>query len=277
MTIEKSKDPQAFRDFERVGWGQSIAGYEDTLAQVTRQSVDATLDAARVAAGLRVLDVCTGPGMIAGAALQRGAEAVGLDFADAVVAAARRNVPEAAFHTGDAQALPFDDDSFDAVVCGYGVMHVPEPEIALREMRRVARPGGRIAISVWDSAHPDNGFGLIYRAVGAHGRLDVPLPHGPDFFQFGSEDKMRAALGETGFSDIDATTVDLTWRIGSADDILHAMRVGAVRARALLEAQEASAIDQIRTFLADTIAGMANGAGGYDVPLPAVIGSGAKA
>ena len=277
MTIEKSKDPKAFSEFEHAGWAKSIAGYEDTLALVARQTVEATLDAANVGAGARVLDVCTGPGLLALGASQRGAEAVGLDFADEVVDLARTNVPAAQFQRGDAQDLPFDDDSFDAVVCGYGVMHVPEPEIALREMRRVVRPGGRVAISVWDSSTPNNGFGLIYGAIGAGGRLDVPLPHGPDFFQFGSEKKMRAALTEIGFADVHANLIDLTWQVASAAQILHAIRVGAVRARALLEAQEADALINIEAALEASLSDVSNGAGTFDVPLPAIIGSGTKA
>ncbi len=277
MAIEKSEDPDAFRDFEHAGWSNSIAGYNDSLGAVTRRTVDVLLDAAHVEAGVRLLDVCTGPGMLAAGASARGADVVGLDFSEQVIAVARANAPALTFECGDAQALPFDDDSFDAVVCGYGVMHVPEPDAALREMRRVVRPGGRVAISVWDSSTPDNGFGLIYAAIGACGRVDVPLPHGPDFFQFGSEAKMRAALNETGFSEVDAKLFALTWHVASADGILDDIRRGAVRARALLEAQEADALRKICAHLDASIAGMANDAGGFDVPLPAIIGSGVKA
>ena len=74
------------------------------------------------------------------------------------------------------------------------MMHVPDAEQVLREMRRVVRPGGRIAVSVWDTQTPHNGFGLVYVAVRAHGNLNVPLPHGADFFQFGTVEKMHAAL-----------------------------------------------------------------------------------
>lgn len=65
MVIEKSKDPDAFADFERAGWDGNIAGYEGVFGPVTRQSVDATFDAANVQSGSKVLDVCTGPGMLA--------------------------------------------------------------------------------------------------------------------------------------------------------------------------------------------------------------------
>lgn len=276
MAIEKSNDPNAFADFERAGWDDNIAGYDDAFGSVSRQTVDATLDAANVRDGMRVLDVCTGPGMLAASALQRGAKTVGLDFSEEVVELAQKNVPTGEFHQGDAQDLPFPDDGFDAVVCGYGVMHLPEPETALQEMRRVVRPEGRIAISVWDSTTPNNGFGMIYAAVGAHGSFDVQLPHGPDFFQFGTEEKMEAALAEIGFSDVEAVLSDQVWHVGSVEEILAALRTGTVRARALLAAQSDAAIIGIQQFLEETISSMGNAAAGFDVPLPAIIGSGAK-
>ena len=276
MAIEKSKDPNAFVDFEYAGWNDNIAGYDDAFGSVSRQTVDVTLDAANVRAGMRVLDVCTGPGMLVEGAMQRGAETVGLDFSDEVVELARKRVSTGEFHQGNAQDLPFPEDSFDAVVCGYGVMHLPEPEIALQEMRRVVRPLGRIAISVWDSTTPHNAFGMIYAAVGAHGSFDVQLPHGPDFFQFGTEESMRAALTEIGFSNVETELFEQRWHVDSAAQILAAIRTGTVRARALLAAQSDAAVNGIHSYINDTISNMVNAAGGFDVPLPAVIGSGEK-
>ena len=98
------------------------------------------LDAARVTRGMRVLDVCCGPGMLSAGALERGAEAIGLDFSVEAVELARKLVPKGRFEQGDAQALPFPAASFDAVLCGYGLMHLPEPAAALREMLRVLAP-----------------------------------------------------------------------------------------------------------------------------------------
>jgi ubiquinone/menaquinone biosynthesis C-methylase UbiE len=182
MVIERSREPAAFQDFEHEGWETVSDGYEQHFARLTSQTVEPLLDAAGVARGMRVLDVCTGPGLLAGATVRRGAEAVGLDFSGNAVEIARRNVPGAEFLQGDAQALPFTSESYDAVLCGYGIIHVPDPEKALAEMRRVLRPGGRLAASVWQAPQPDNGFGVLYGAIRQHGDVGVPLPHGPDFF-----------------------------------------------------------------------------------------------
>lgn len=276
MVIEKSKNPDEFISFERAGWDANIARYDRSFGPVSRQTVRHTLDAAAVSSGMRVLDVCTGPGMMVEAAIGRGALATGLDFSQEVVELAQSRVPAGEFRQGDAQSLPFPDNAFDAVVCNYGVIHVPEPERALREMVRVVRPAGRVAISVWDITTPNNGFGLIYAAVRAHGTMSVPIPHGPDYFQFSTDEKMRAALAEIGLTKVETARVDQRWNVKSASQMLDAMRGGTVRARAVLAGQTEVAMVAIGEFLEKTLAGLRNPAGGFDVPLPALVGSGAK-
>lgn len=276
MRIERSDDPEAFTAFERQGWGERIAGYEHTFARVTSQSVEAMLDAAGVTRGSRVLDICTGHGVLAAVAAGRGAIVAGLDFAEAVVAVARRNVPAAEFRQGDAQALPYADAAFDAVVNGFGLIHLSDPGRALAEMSRVLEPGGRLAVSVWERLGPDNGFGLLYGAVKAHGRLEVDLPHGPDFFQFSEPGRLRAALADTGLVDIAISTVLQVWRFEAPGDFLDAIMQGAVRAKALLEAQDARALATIRAVVAQGAARFAHERDGYRIPMPALVGSGAK-
>ena len=193
-----------------------------------------------------------------------------------MVELARKLVPAGEFHQGDAQSLPFPDNSFDAAVCNYGVIHVPEPERALREMVRVVRPGGRVAIGVWDSIMPDNAFNLLYTAVRAHGSMSVPIPHGPDYFQFSTDEKMRAALTEVGLTKVETMRVDQRWHVASVSHYLDALRGGTVRAGAVLPAQTEASVVKIRAFFEQTLAGMANPAGGFDLPLPALVGSGSK-
>ena len=145
--------------------------------------------------GLRALDVCCGTGDLALALARWGAETVGLDFSEAMleVAAARSGRGEARgprdgcrvsrgegggrrfdgirFVRGDAQRLPFGDNSFDIVTVGYGLRNLANWEAGLREMQRVARPGGRLL--VLDFGKPDNPLwrGLYFGYL----RLLVPL------------------------------------------------------------------------------------------------------
>jgi SAM-dependent methyltransferase len=274
VAIEISKDPEVFSDFEHQGWETSSGGYDRHWARLTRQTLSATLDAAGVVEGSRVLDVCCGPGMLSAAVLSRGARAVGLDFSNKFIEIARRNVPGADFRQGDAQSLPYDEDSFDAVVCGYGVIHVPSPDVALREMCRVLRPGGRLAISVWGAPEPDNGFGILYGAFKSHGNLDVPLPHGPDFFQFSDPKRMTDTLKAIGLRHITAQSVDQSWHFDEPLGIIQAVLEGAVRARALLLAQTDSAREEIENSIIKGMSRCSSDDGGYDVPMPAIVGAG---
>lgn len=273
MPIEQSRDPKQFAAFELSGWDASIGGYNLAFGAVTRQTVGPMLDAAGVTRGMQILDICCGPGMLAAGALQRGAEATGLDFSGEAVDLARKLVPGARFQQGDAQGLPFPAASFDAVLCGYGVVHLPEPEAALREMLRVLRPGARAALSVWDANGV--GFTLVYEAVRARG-MDVAVPHGPDFFQFGSPERMRGALTEAGFADVAARSFDQNWHVANADRYIESILTGTVRARAVLAAQSGAAAAGVRSYIADYLARFKAPNGELVVPMPAIIGTGAR-
>ncbi|HYC16916.1 MAG TPA: methyltransferase domain-containing protein [Pseudolabrys sp.] len=274
MPIEQSRDPKQFADFELAGWDSNIGGYNLAFGGVARQTVGSMLDAARVTRGMQVLDVCCGPGMLAGEALERGAEATGLDFSVEAVELARRLVPKGCFQQGDAQALPFPAASFDAALCGYSLMHLPQPAVALREMLRVLRPGGRAGFSVWDAA--GFGFSLVYEAVRARGSMDIALPHGPDFFQFGSPERMRAALAEAGFADATAHSFQQHWHVANADRYIESILAGTVRARAVLAAQSGAAATGVRAYIADYLTRFRTPAGELVVPMPAIVGSGAR-
>jgi len=99
-----------------------------------------------VRSGDRVLDGCCGTGDLAIAAQRAGATVVGLDFSPAMLERARRKAPEVEWILGDLLELPFGDGSFDAATVGFGVRNVSDLERGIVELRRVLRPGGRLAI-----------------------------------------------------------------------------------------------------------------------------------
>jgi demethylmenaquinone methyltransferase/2-methoxy-6-polyprenyl-1,4-benzoquinol methylase len=99
-----------------------------------------------VRSGDRVLDSCCGTGDLAIAAAAAGGQVTGIDFSRPMLERARRKAPELEWVEGDALALPFADESFDAATVGFGVRNLSELDKGLEELRRVLRPGGRLAI-----------------------------------------------------------------------------------------------------------------------------------
>ena len=115
----------------------------------------ATVRALGISAGDRVLDIAAGTGTSSAAIARAGARVTALDFSPGMVAVGRDRHPEIEFVEGDAQQLPFDDVSFDAVTISFGLRNVNDPHRALAEMRRVLVPGGRLVICEFTT--PPNG------------------------------------------------------------------------------------------------------------------------
>jgi ubiquinone/menaquinone biosynthesis C-methylase UbiE len=165
-------DLAAIKAKQRATWGSA----DFALIGTTLQLVGETLcEAADVAAGERVLDVACGNGNAALAAARRFAVVTGVDYVPACLEHARARAAadgvELTVREGDAEALPFADGTFDVVLSTFGVMFAPDQPRAARELARVCRSGGRIALASWT---PDGFVGHLLRAVGKH----VPPPAG---------------------------------------------------------------------------------------------------
>ncbi len=276
MTIETSDQPEAFARFEHEGWERASSAYDRSFGRLTPQSADALLDAAGVNDKSRLVDVCCGPGMVAGAATARGARVTGLDFSAAAITLARSRVDGAEFIEGDAQALPFDDAEFDGAVCGFGLIHLPDAARGLAEMVRVVRPGGRIAVSVWEPPSPGNGFGLLYDSIRAHADLNVDLPHGPDFFQFSDDTRMTELLRDAGLQDIGLERAPQFWVFNGEHALHDELLESTVRARGLILAQTPAVQARIRAAVIDGMGTFRAVHNVYRVPMPAMIGAGVK-
>jgi SAM-dependent methyltransferase len=167
MTI----DPFAkFKAVQKEGWGLFAP-----IAAFTTVPAAGLVKFARVLAGEKVLDVACGTGVVAVTAAGAGAKVSALDLSPVLLDHARANARTAGvevdFVEGDAEALPYADASFDVVLSQYGHMFAPRPEVAIAEMLRVLKPGGRFAFSTWP---PDQYVGRMFALVGQY----LPPPPG---------------------------------------------------------------------------------------------------
>ncbi|WP_309710605.1 bifunctional demethylmenaquinone methyltransferase/2-methoxy-6-polyprenyl-1,4-benzoquinol methylase UbiE [Pseudolysinimonas sp.] len=141
-----SKDPDDVSGM----FDQVASGYERTNVVMSLGNDPlwriATIKAIEPKPGERILDVATGTGVVAARLQRSGATVVGLDFSAGMVEEGRRRHPKIEFVEGDAQKLPFGDDEFDVVTISFGLRNVEDPKVALAEMYRVLKPGGRLVI-----------------------------------------------------------------------------------------------------------------------------------
>jgi SAM-dependent methyltransferase len=183
-------DPLAqFKAGQREAWGLFVP-----LEAVTTIPAARLVAYARVRAGQAALDVGCGTGVVAITAARGGAKVRGLDLSPVLLEQARKNAALAGvaieFKEGDAEALPYEDASFDLVVSQFGHMFAPRPEVTIAEMLRVLKPGGTIAFSTWP---PEHFVGRMFALVGKH----LPPPPGvspPP--QWGDPNIVRQRLGD---------------------------------------------------------------------------------
>ena len=267
-------DPEAVHAFEHAGWQRAAAHYAATFAHATRGFPNDLLECTRIEAGMRVLDLACGSGVVSAAVAERGGRPIGLDFSSEMIQLARAGNSGIQFEEGDAEALPFADGSFDAVVSNFGIHHVPQPTRALREAHRVLRSGGRVGFTAWAAPAENIAWRLLYDAISAHGDLAAAKTPPPGGGLRLPEDLLHL-LNAAGFAETQAKRVRREWRVASARDLLEGLRQGTVRTAALIDAQAATALSEIETAIASSIAPYRDG-GSFAVPIVAILGSGAR-
>jgi len=235
-----------YREFERSGWERAAGAYASSFERATGLFALPLLEAVGIREQMQLLDVACGTGSVTSAATDRGAAAVGADFSANMIAEARQLHPALQFREADAEALPFPDCAFDAVVINFGVHHFPFPLQALREAHRVIRPGGRLAFTVWASPEEHALHKITLGALREAGVLGAALPTPP-----GGAVNERATcialLLESGFTTPppQAKTLVAPLWLDSDQHLIDMLVHGTVRLSAVIRSQPTAKVDAI--------------------------------
>ena len=178
---------------QSVMWGN---GPYERITNTIRDIHELVVERADPKPGERVLDAATGTGAVAILAARCGAEVVGMDLAPVLIDTAQNRAAHEGVavlcEVGDAEAMPYEDSSFDVVLSTCGVMFAPDHAAVAHELARVTKPGGRLVLACWT---PEGGLGQMF------GMMRPFLPPPPEGagspFTWGTEDHVRELLGES--------------------------------------------------------------------------------
>jgi SAM-dependent methyltransferase len=209
-------DARRIKCFERQGYNLIAARYRQAAAGRSALH-DAVLDAAALAPGQALLDLASGPAVLAGAAEPRimpDGIIVAIDLAENILRQAQATYSLPMLAVADAEALPFADAAFNRIVCGLGLMFFPDEQAALAEMLRVLKPGGLLALSVWGEARE---VPLIECALACIRRV-LPPPKVPrrSIFHLGDPAHLTDVLSLAGFASIVVAPFALEQRFDGA-------------------------------------------------------------
>jgi ubiquinone/menaquinone biosynthesis C-methylase UbiE len=246
----------------------SGAHYDQWMGRWSRLLAQEFLDWLDLPAGLGWLDVCCGSGMITEAIVERNAPAsiVGVDASPDQISFARqqRAYPNVTFEIADAMVLPFPDSSFDVAVCGLGLNFLPSPAGALEEFRRVTRPGGTIAVYVWDYAEGARFLREFWDAAIAIDRQAATFDQARRF-PMCAQEGLRELFEQAKLKDLTVHALDVVTRFSSFDDYWQPLLTGQGSAPGYLATRDQQIQSAIRERLRAVLSANAHGA----IELPA--------
>ena len=241
------EDLDAIKQKQQATWSSGDYSVIGATLQIVGESLCEAVD---LSAGWNVLDVAAGNGNASLAAARRGCEVVASDYVEALLGRTRQRAEADGLRLttreADAEALPFDDGTFDAVLSTFGVMFTPNPERAAAELLRVCRPGGRIGLANWT---PEGFIGQMFKVIGAH----VPPPPGvPSPLAWGTEDRLHSLFGAN--AKVEVERRHFMFRYRSAEDFFETFKAyygPTVKAWAALDGDGQASLREGVVALAD--------------------------
>ena len=214
-------EAQLQKRVQRYGWDKAANYYESYWQQQLKPAQDLLLESAAIQRGEKVLDIACGTGLVS----FRAAEQVGsngyvlaTDISDRMIELATRtsetkSITNIQFTRMDAEQLTIADESFDVVICALGLMYVPDPLLAMNEMKRILKPGGRAVAAVWGE-RDHCGWAEIFEIVDRRVSSEVC----PMFFQLGTGNRLELYFKKAGFEQVHSERISTSLDYLSDDE-----------------------------------------------------------
>jgi SAM-dependent methyltransferase len=267
-------EAERLRTFERQGHDALTTSYHAFFAAVTALATNPLLDAVHLRPGSRLLDVAAGPGAVAAEAANRGARPIGIDLSPQMIELARRLHPAIDFHEADVERLPFADDTFDAVVCAFGLGHFPRPEVAVAECVRTLLPGGRVAFSWWGDPSRQRIQGVFRDAIAEVGVSMPPdVPQGHNAYRFSNTGEFLRLLEGAGLTEVTVLEHATIYSVSDTDTLWRGGLGSLVLTGAAIRQQDKPTQDLIRSAF-ERRASIYGSHDGLRLPVAFKVGSG---
>jgi ubiquinone/menaquinone biosynthesis C-methylase UbiE len=219
MSTAPSPEMETLKSKLKTTWE---AGDFSEVAKHIETTAEAFVERLNIQPGMKVLDVACGSGNLAVVAAEKGAEVTGIDIADNLIEAAKKRAEilglDIKFEQGDAEDMPYPDDTFDLVMTMFGAMFAPRPDVTANELVRVCKPGGRIAMANWT---PSGFAGQMFKLSSKY----LPPPPMPPPVLWGDPETVKERLGDR-VTDLKMTPVmaDMIFEYGPAEVVEHFRR-----------------------------------------------------